>query len=157
MRVDDPAVLDFVRRCMVARIATVSRNGRPSVTSLYFICRNGLIWLGTAEWTLAAREARADPRVTLLLNVERDPRDRRILRITGRATVRTDPEAQRINVRQSALKYTLNPGGLWNILTHIRQFRLMDRYHKQSAAKGLPCIIEVTPEHAEFLTDTRRG
>lgn len=31
MNSDDPAVLDILRRCMVARIATLSRSGRPSI------------------------------------------------------------------------------------------------------------------------------
>jgi hypothetical protein len=29
----------------------------------------------------------------------------------------------------------------------------MHDYHAQSAAKGLPCIIDFTPEQAEFLDD----
>jgi len=62
MEVDDPAVLAVIRRCMVARIATLSGSGRPSINPLYFIYQNGHIWLGTADWTLAARNVKADPR-----------------------------------------------------------------------------------------------
>ena len=70
MTADDPVVLDILRRSMVARIATLSRSGRPSVNPLYFIYLNGKIWLGTPEWTLAARNVKADPRVSVLFNVE---------------------------------------------------------------------------------------
>ena len=43
MNPDDPAVVDILRRAMVARIATVSRNGRPHINPLYFIYRDGTI------------------------------------------------------------------------------------------------------------------
>jgi predicted pyridoxine 5'-phosphate oxidase superfamily flavin-nucleotide-binding protein len=87
MKAADPAVLEVLRRSMVARIATPSRNGRPSINPLYFVQVNGQIWLGTVEWTLAARNVQADPRVRVLFEVERDPSDARVLRIRGRARV----------------------------------------------------------------------
>ena len=152
MNANDPAVLNVLRRSMVARIATLSRNGRPSITPLYFVCVDGHIWLSTADWTLAARDATADPRVSILFQVEQNPHDRRILRITGEATVRTDPPAQRANVLRVVFKYSLTPGGIRNNLMHLGQITLMNRYHAQSADKGVPCIIEVTPHQAEFLT-----
>ncbi len=153
MRADDPAVLAFLRQSMVVRIATLSRNARPSITPIYFVCVNGHIWIGTSDWTLAARDARADSRVSLLFNIEQSPRDHRILRITGRATVRTDLEAQRTYNRRVAGKYVLTPGGILNYLTHIGQLMLMHRYHAQSAEKGKSCVIDVTPEKVEFLDD----
>lgn len=85
MNVCDPEVRAFIRQAMVARIATLSRSGRPSVTPLYFVYISGHIWLGTVEWTLAAREAKADPRVTILFQIERKLNDGRILRVTGHA------------------------------------------------------------------------
>src|SRR5438552_472087 len=109
MNIDDPAVLDILRRAMVARIATLSRTGRPSINPLYFVCQSGRIWLGTSDWTLAARNVRADPRVSILFEVERDQAPRRILRISGRAIVRTDPKAQRSYNLRAARKYLLTP------------------------------------------------
>jgi general stress protein 26 len=157
MKADDPAVLDVVRRSMVARIATLSRNGRPSINPLYFVYLNGQIWLGTVDWTLAARNVKADPRVSVLFEVEQDPSDKRVLRISGRASVRTDQKAQRSYNLRTARKYLLTPGGIRNALAHMRQLRPMHNYHAQSAEKGQPCIIEVTPEQAEFLNDDQRG
>ena len=153
MTVNDPVVLDILRRSMVARIATLSRGGRPSVNPLYFIFLNGKIWLGTPEWTLAARNVKADPRVSVLFNVEQDPGDRRVLRISGQARVRTDPEAQRSYNPRVVRKYVLTPGGIYNWLTHPRQLWLRRYYTAQSAQKGLAAVIEVTPERIEILND----
>lgn len=155
MKVDDPAVLDVLRRCMVARIATLSSNGRPSINPMYFVYLNGHIWLGTADWTLAAHNVKADPRVSVLFEVERDRADHRLLRVSGRAGVNTDREVQRLNERLSARKYFLTPGGLRNYLTNLRLLLPMHYYHAQSAEKGLPCVIDVIPEQAVFLNNDR--
>ncbi len=157
MKADDPAALDVMRRSMVARIATLSRNGRPSINPLYFVYLNGHIWLGTVDWTLAARNVKADPRVSIIFEVEQDPSDQRVLRIRGRASVRTDQKAQRSYNLRAARKYFLTPGGIRNGLSHIRQLPTMHNYHAQAAEKGQPCVIEVTPEQAEFLNDDQRG
>jgi general stress protein 26 len=125
MKADDPAVLDVMRQPMVARIATLSRNGRPSVNPLYFVYLNGHIWLGTVDWTLAARNARADPRVSVLFEVEQDRSSHRVLRVSGRASVRTDQQAQRYYSLRVARKYLLTPGGIRNALTHMRHFPAM--------------------------------
>jgi len=153
MKVDDPAVLDVLRRCMVARIATLSSSGRPSINPLYFIYLNGHIWLGTADWTLAARNVKADPRVSVLFEVERARTDHRVLRISGQACVDTDQKVQRTYGLRATRKYFLTPGGILNALMHFRRLMPMHDYHAQSAAKGLPCVIDVIPEHVEFLSD----
>lgn len=150
MKADDPA-RDVVQQSMVARIATLSRNGRPSITPLYFVSVNGHIWLGTVDWTIAVRNIRADPRVELLFEKERDRGDSRVLRISGQANVRSERAVQRSYVRRVALKYVLTPGGIRNMLTHIRQLPLRRNYHAQSAAKGRSCVIDVTPEQTELL------
>lgn len=154
---DDPEIKALLRRARVARIATLSRSGRPSVTSLYFAAVGGHLWLGTSDWTLAAREVKADPRVSVLVNVERSPTDHRLLRVSGLAQVRTDPPAQRAYVLRVAYRYSLTPGGIWDNLVHARQGRLMRRYHAQSAQKGVLCVIDVAPERVEFLADPRWG
>ena len=152
MKADDPAVLDLMRRSMVARIATVSRNGRPSINPLYFVYLNGRIWLGTVEWTLAARNVKADPRVSVLFEVEQDRSSQRVLRISGRASVRTDPKGQRIYNFRAARKYILTPGGIRHYLAHLQQLKLRGHYAAQNVSMGRPCVIEVTPEQAEFLS-----
>ena len=157
MTSDDPAVLDILRRCMVARIATLSRSGQPGITPLYFVYLNGRIWLGTSEWTRASRNVQADPRVSVLCEVERDPRPRRVLRISGRASVRTDLKGQRSYNRRVARKYVLTPAGIRHYLAHLRQLKLQHLYHAQSAEKGQACVIEVTPLHVELLSASPFG
>ncbi len=153
MKVDDPAVLDVIRHCMVARIATLSSNRRPSINPLYFVHVNGHVWLGTADWTLAARNVKADPRVSVLFNVERDRSDQRVLRLSGRASVNADRAVQRTYQLSVARKYVLTPAGILNYLMNFRLLMPMHYYHAQSAAKGPACVIDVVPEQAEFLND----
>jgi hypothetical protein len=148
---DDPAVIDIFQRSMVARIATQSRDGHPSITPLYFIYQNGCIRLGTAEWTRAARQVTADARVSLLFDVERDPRNRRVVRISGRARVRTDRQAQQSYALRAARKFVLTPGAIRDTLAHVRLLPIRRRYRAQSAEKGRSCVIDVTPEHDEVL------
>ncbi len=153
MNIDDPAVLDVLRRSMVARIATLSSNGRPSINPLYFVYLNGHIWLGTVDWTLAARNVKADPRVSVLLEVEQDRSSRRVLRIKGRASVRTDRKVMRSHDLQAVRKYILTPGGIRNTLANWRLLKFRRRYHAQAGEKGQACVIEVIPELVEFLND----
>ncbi len=154
MSVDGPDIADFIRRSMVARLATLSRSGRPSITPLYFVYMHGHVCLGTAVWTLAAREAQANPRVSVLLQNEQNRHDRRTMRITGRANVRTDARMMRSSALRMALKYVLAPGALRNRLSNLHLLQAEVRYKAQSAAKGPACIIEVTVERVEFLDDT---
>ena len=66
----DAAVDDILARAMVARIATISRNGRPHVNPLYFVVEHDHVHLGTATYTLAAHNARANPAVQVLFEIE---------------------------------------------------------------------------------------
>jgi general stress protein 26 len=151
MNPDDPAVVDILRRAMVARIATVSRNGRPHINPLYFIYRDGTIYLGTSDRTLAAVNVKANPPVTILFNIEGEPSDRRVLRIHGRATVRTDPRLCRWYVRRDVRKYFMSWRGLGNALGHARRLSVVRRY-LSSGATGQACVLEVSPQEAELLT-----
>lgn len=153
MEADDPAVLDLLRRSMVARIATLSRGGRPSVTPLYFVHVGGCIWLGTVAGTLAVRNVRADPRVSVLFEAEPDRRERRVLRVRGRAGVRADRPVLRAYNLRVARKYVLTPGGIRDALAHVGQARLVAAYRAQAAERGRPCVIEVVPQQVGLLVE----
>ncbi|OJF82308.1 hypothetical protein NS14008_28120 [Nocardia seriolae] len=140
---------------MVARTATVSRTGRPHVNPLYFVYGNGEIYLGTSERTLAAMNARANPRVTVLFNVESAPNDRRVLRISGRATVRTDSGLRRWYLRRDVWKYFVNWRGFSNAIMHARLLFLV-RHYLSSGSSDRMCVLEVLPETAELLTAPER-
>jgi len=156
MSPDDPAVTDVLQRAMVARIATLSRNRRPNINPLYFVCVDGNIHLGTSDRTLAAFNIEANPDVAILFNVEGDPDDRRVLRIRGRATVRTDPGLERSYVRRAIRKYFMSWRGLTNTLRNARLVPVMHRYHA-SGEKGRACVVDVIPEYAEWLTAPPRA
>jgi len=153
MKGNDVAVEHFVQQSMVARIATLSHNGRPSITPLYFVTMKDHIWLGTADWTLAAREVKDNPYVSVLFQMERNSVDRRILRLTGSAKICTDAKIVRASNLRMALKYILSPGGIRNHLVHFRLLPLNRLYHIQSAEKGAACIIDFVPEQCAFLDD----
>lgn len=151
MNPDDPTVVDILRRAMVVRIATVSRKGRPHVNPLYFVYREGKLYLGTSDRTLAALNVKANPQVTILVNVESEPSDRRVLRIHGRATERTDSRLCRWYLRQDVWKYFVSWRGLGNALAHARLLPLVHRY-LSSRPRGKTCVLEVLPQQAELLT-----
>jgi hypothetical protein len=150
MRLDDPAARRLRRACRVARIATMSRHGRPSVNPLYYVVSGDEILLGTSTWTLAARNIVADARVCILFEAEPGPADT-MLRIAGRAEVRTDRRSMRTFKRRSAVAHVLAPGALRNTLAHWRQHRLRMAYYAQSAERGAPCVIAVRPEQVEVV------
>jgi general stress protein 26 len=152
MNPDDPAVVDILRRAMVARIATVSRNGRPHVNPLYFVYGNGKIYLGTTDRTLAALNVKANPRVTILFNVESEPSDRRVLTIHGGAIVRTDSRLNRWYLLRDVRKYFMSRRGLGNTLAHARLLPLVRRF-VSSGDKGGECVLEVQPAEVSLATE----
>ncbi len=152
MRLSDPSVLDILERSMVARLASMSRRGRPHVNPLYFIVTDGHIHLGTATATLAAHNVGANPQVQVIFEDERNPTDRRMLRIDGEAVVRTDPALMESYRRGVARKYVIHPPGLWNMLVHTHRWLPMRRY--TSAAEA--CVIDVTPVSIEIIEDRSR-
>lgn len=152
MRAEDWAK-EIMWRCKVARIATLSRNGRPSITPLYFTMVEGHVWLGTVDWTLAVRNVKTNPHVELLFEVEGGPGDRPVLRMGGRASVRAEPMVYRAYTRRVMLRYVLTPGGLHNLLGHARLLPLRRHYAAQSAAKGRPCVVDVEPERTQLLLE----
>jgi general stress protein 26 len=156
MAPDDPAVVDILRRAMVARIATLSRNGRPHINPLYFVYARGRILLGTSDRTLAALNVKANPRASILFNVEKERSDRRVLRIHGRGMVRTDAGLYRWYVRGDVRKYFMSWAGIRNTVVHGRLLPLMRRY-LSSGEKGKPCVLEIIPERAELLPAPNRA
>jgi general stress protein 26 len=155
MNPDDPAVVDILRHAMVARIATVSRTGRPHVNPLYFVCGNGKIYLGTTDRTLAALNVKADRRVTILFDAANSPNEGTVLRIRGDAKVRTDFSQNRWYVVRDLRKYILSRRGLPNTLAHARLLPLVARF-VSSGEKGRACVLEVRPEEAELVVAPNR-
>jgi general stress protein 26 len=144
----DQPLARFLDRAMVARIATVSRNGRPHVNPLYFVRVGDHLHLGTATFTLAARNVAANPTVQILVEVENDPDDNRLVRIDGTATIRTETALLERYRSAVARRYVVTPRGLWNMLVHPRQWRPLRRHVTSDDG----CVIDVTATRAEWLT-----
>lgn len=147
-------VEEILSGCMVARLATVSSSGRPHVNPIYFVLHDGRIHLGTTTGTLAARNVVANPRVQILMEVESEPNDGRMVRITGEAEVLTDPETLREYKRRDARKYFRSPASLWMSLTHLRQLFLTTRYLSSDDPAITHCVIEVDATDIELLGRT---
>jgi len=147
MKSSDPVLRSFVDQGMVARIATISGTGRPHVNPIYFVEDSDRLHLGTATYTLAARNVEATPAVQVLLDIEAERDDLRLLRMTGTATVRTDAPTLDRYRKAVARKYVVHPRGLWNMLVHPRQWRPMRRH----LSGGEACVIEFTPTNMEVV------
>ncbi len=65
------------------RLATMSAAGHTSITPLWFVVDRGRLIAGTAASTVAVRNVRADPRVTVLLDGERSGQSDFVLRLRG--------------------------------------------------------------------------
>lgn len=139
--------VELIERARVARIATVSKNGRPHVNPLYYFVDGGRVVLGTSLDTLAARNAATNERVQVLFEDESTPDDERELRVDGTARVRTDPDVLKRYRRAIARRYVVTPRGLVNLLRHARQWRAF-RHHVSS---GDGCVIEVVPTDHTWL------
>jgi hypothetical protein len=135
-----------MRNSFVMRLATMSAAGHTSITPLWFVVQEGRLIAGTAASTVAVRNIRADPRVTLLLDGERAGPSALVLRLRGDAEAINGMPPRRAMARL-ATKYYLSPGGLRCELRNSRRWRLRQRYYSQADAAW----IAIRPTNAEFL------
>jgi general stress protein 26 len=147
----DPLVQHLLDRSMVARLATLSRSGRPHVNPNYFVVDGSHLWLGTMTGTLAARNVAATSSVQVLLEDERDPTDLRQVRITGRATIRTEPDLLKEYQRRDVRKYFRSMRGLLMSLRHLHRLLLTSKYLSTTGPASRRCVIDVEPTQFEIL------
>ena len=74
-----------------------------------------------------------------------------MIRIRGRARVSTEPKTCKSYVRRVVLKYFMNWAGSSHMVRNVHLVPVMHRYHA-SGQKGKACVIEVIPEHVEWLS-----
>lgn len=146
MRTDDALVGHYLANSLVVRLATVSPRGAPSLTPIWFVVVDGRLVLATGAATLAARNAAADPRVTVLLDGEAAGPSELVLRLRGTAEVHRGAPPLRVFARV-ARKYYLSRGGLRTELANAGRWRLRLRYYAQSEAAW----IAITPTDAELV------
>lgn len=146
MKPDDPIVRAFIERSLVARVATRSAKGWPALAPLWFAEDGGRLYSGTGAATLAARNAAANPDVSVLLDAEAAGISAHVLRLHGRATVRAGVPPWRV-LLGLARKYYLSPGGLRCEIAHVGQWNLRRHYYAQ--AEGV--TLEIALERGELL------
>jgi len=143
---DDPLVRHYLDQSMVMRLATISARGNASITPLWFVVEHGRVLASTSAATLAARNAEADARVTVLLDAEKAGHSEIVVRLSGTAEVHHGLPSAQVMARFAA-KYYLAPGGLRSEIGHARQRPLRTRYYAQSDA----VLLAIEPTEAELV------
>ena len=144
----DPAVRAFLRRSMVAQLATLSPQRRPFMTPLWFVVDAGVLYMTTGPETRAGRNVTQHPEVALLFYGERTGRSDRVLRLRGAATCHRGLPPWHVLLRVAA-KYYASPGALSVELGNARRWRLRRLLYGQ--AKGGFGYIRVLPAGVELL------
>lgn len=144
----DPAVRDFLRRSLVAQVATRSPSGRAFMTPLWFVVDGGALYVATAAETWTAKNVAQHPEVALLFRDEASERFDRVLRLRGTATCHRGFPSWRVLLRVAA-KYYAPPRALGVELRNARKWRLRTLYYAH--AKGGPAHLRIVPSEATFL------
>jgi len=153
----DADVEAFLRRSMVALVATRSPKGRPFMTPLWFVLDRGALYVTTGTQTWAARNIAQHPETTLLFGGERAMRSERMLRLRGRAACESGFPPWRVLLRVAA-KYYIAPRALCVELRHVALWNLRLRYY--GGVPGGAGYLKVVPTAADFLPapeETRRA
>ena len=146
---DDRAVRRFVAKSLAVRIATLSPAGNADLIPLWFVEREGRLYMAPRPENPVVRDLKQNPEVVLLLHGDRRKRPDRVLRIRGNATFRTEPEIVAAVQRLALRRYYLSAGGLWNALRNVHRVKRMRQYYAERG--GESGVIEVVPDTAEFL------
>lgn len=143
-----PDQLEFVEKALTVRLCTLSPNGVPLITPLWFGRDGDCIYLGTRRDAFHSRHIARNPRVVLLFSDRRGRRTRRVLRVTGTATV--EPHERMTPRRQlrMAVRYYLPPVLAWDRLRNWRRWATLGRYHNERPDIA---TIEIRLNSAEFL------
>jgi F420H(2)-dependent biliverdin reductase len=155
MRPNDPLVGHYLAHSLVMRLATVSAQGRPSLTPIWFVKLDGRLISSTAATTVAARNVAAEPRVTVLLDGETAGRSEFVLRLRATAVIHRGLPPLGVLAR-FGVKYYLSPRGLRSELSHTGRWRLRTRYYAQSDAVWLtvePTAAELIPVPSRHATE----
>ncbi|HZP42228.1 MAG TPA: pyridoxamine 5'-phosphate oxidase family protein [Candidatus Binatia bacterium] len=149
MRVElaHPTVRTFLRRGMVALVATRSAAGRPFLTPLWFVVHAGVVWVTTGTATRAARNVARHPDVTVLIHGETNAAEVAV-RLRGRATLRPGLPPWPVLLR-IAVKYYLAPRALRSEVANVARWPLRTRYYASVA--GGPGHLAIVPVAAEVV------
>jgi nitroimidazol reductase NimA-like FMN-containing flavoprotein (pyridoxamine 5'-phosphate oxidase superfamily) len=135
---DDRRVHDALRRCMIARIATVSAEMEPLIMPLYFVAVEGRVYMNNSTTSPTVRNVEAHPRVLVLLT----GRQGELIEMRGTARYVRDEATMRRVVRAALPKYVLRPRALWSWIRHLSRLPMRSRYVRERSSGS----IEITPE-----------
>lgn len=152
MSVSPERVSAFVDRALTVRLATLSKKGTPLLVPLWFGREGDVIYMGTRRGSLHARNAVANPRVVMLFGDRGGRASRRVLRVSGTASVRDIEEMTFRHKLRLAWRYFLRPAALAHWAANWRKLGVRRRYY---AERTDPVMLEVTLEGAEFVEQPR--
>ncbi len=89
-RMSRPAWERFLAGRHVAVLATLGPDGKPVLTPIWYLYRDGLLFMRTGQESVKARNANRDPRVTVCIQDEHAPY--RSVTLYGRASVEAAEE-----------------------------------------------------------------
>jgi predicted pyridoxine 5'-phosphate oxidase superfamily flavin-nucleotide-binding protein len=138
----------FIRRSMVAMVATRSPKLRPFVTPLWFVLDGDALYVTTGTQSWAGRNIEEHPTITLLFGGERGTAAEPFLRLRGRAACENGFLPWRVLARVAA-KYYVAPRALFVELRHLAQWGLCMRYY--GGVPGGAGYLKVVPTSAEFV------
>ena len=145
----DRQVQAFLARSMIARIATVSAKGTPQLMPLWFVARDGRIYMNNAATSPTVRNIAGSPDVVLLFDADRGSQRGTCLRVRGRARfVEGDALLRKMWLRVAA-KHYLSLKGVLGVIRHVSRLSAMRRYYAERRSSS--GVIEVTPLDAEFI------
>lgn len=94
----------YLSRRLIAKLGTVSPQGRPHIVPIWFAYRNGSILLCTSKSTVKVRNIEENPKVCVLVDSAQAGMRVRGAMITGEAEILHGADAKRIN-RMIHLRY----------------------------------------------------
>ncbi len=80
----------FLAQPLVARIATVRRNGTPQVVPMWFLWDHGTMYMSTRTWAAKVKHLRKNPHVAVVVDVMDAPLKNKVVTIDGTAEIITD-------------------------------------------------------------------
>jgi PPOX class probable F420-dependent enzyme len=79
----------FLSRPLIARLATVRKNGTPQIVPMWFLWQDGVLYMSTRADAAKLKHIRANPHVAVVVDVMEAPLKNQIVTIEGTAELQT--------------------------------------------------------------------
>jgi nitroimidazol reductase NimA-like FMN-containing flavoprotein (pyridoxamine 5'-phosphate oxidase superfamily) len=154
MSVSSSARRRVIDRSLTVKLATISKQGTPLLTPLWFGRDGDVIYVGTRRGSLHARHIAENPRVVMLFVDGGGQGEERYLRVRGTARV-CDIEAMSLRRKaRLAWRYFFRPAAIAHWVWNWRKLGVRKRYYRERTD---PSIVEIVLEDAELVTIGRSG